>query len=206
MIDLLRCINAHEDTWLVASFREVTNRIVTVGTLGCPMCGAEYEITNGVVDFTRGENIAEYEAERAHVSHRREELATRAGAYLDTTQPGATIVLAGLWAYAAQELAEMADLRVIAVNAPRAVKESERVGLVRSAGPIPLASNSCHGVALDAWFNVATVDDAVRVAKPLGRIVGPTSLSASTAVVLAHDEQYWVAEKAPEMIPLRRST
>jgi hypothetical protein len=206
MIDLLRCINAHEDTWLVASFREVTNRIVTEGTLGCPICGAEYEITNGVVDFTRGENIAEYEAERAHVSHRREELATRAGAYLDTTQPGATIVLAGLWAYAAQELAEMADLRVIAVNAPRAVKESERVGLVRSAGPIPLASNSCHGVALDAWFNVATVDDAVRVAKPLGRIVGPTSLSASTAVVLAHDEQYWVAEKAPEMIPLRRST
>jgi len=206
MIDLLRCINAHEDTWLVASFREVTNRIVTEGTLGCPICGAEYEITNGVVDFTRGENIAEYEAERAHVSHRREELATRAGAYLDTTQPGATIVLAGLWAYAAQELAEMADLRVIAVNAPRAVKESERVGLVRSAGLIPLASNSCHGVALDAWFNVATVDDAVRVAKPLGRIVGPTSLSASTAVVLAHDEQYWVAEKAPEMIPLRRST
>jgi len=206
MIDLLRCINAHEDTWLVASFREVTNRIVTEGTLGCPICGAEYEITNGVVDFTRGENIAEYEAERAHVSHRREELATRAGAYLDTTQPGATIVLAGLWAYAAQELAEMADLRVIAVNAPRAVKESERVGLVRSAGPIPLASNSCHGVALDAWFNVATVDDAVRVAKPLGRIVGPTSLSASTAVVLAHDEQYWVAEKAAEMIPLRRST
>jgi len=206
MIDLLRCINAHEDTWLVASFREVTNRIVTEGTLGCPICGAEYEITNGVVDFTRGENIAEYEAERAHVSHRREELATRAGAYLDTTQPGATIVLAGLWAYAAQELAEMADLRVIAVNAPRAVKESERVGLVRSAGLIPLASNSCHGVALDAWFNVVTVDDAVRVAKPLGRIVGPTSLSASTAVVLAHDEQYWVAEKAPEMIPLRRST
>jgi len=37
MIDLLRCINAHEDTWLVASFREVTNRIVTEGTLGCPI-------------------------------------------------------------------------------------------------------------------------------------------------------------------------
>ncbi len=204
MIDLLRCINAHEDTWLVASFREVTNRIVTEGTLGCPVCGAEYQITNGVVDFSRGESVADHEAERAHVGHRREELATRAGAYLDATQPGTTIVLGGLWAYAAQDLAEMADLRVIALNPPREVKDSERVGVVRSAGAIPLAANSCHGVALDAWFAITTVDEAVRVTKSLGRIVGPTSLNASTAVILAHDEQYWVAEKAPEMIPIRR--
>jgi hypothetical protein len=205
MIDLLRCINAHEDTWLVASFREVTNRIVTEGMLGCPICRAEYQIRNGVADFTRGESIADYEVERAHVSHRREELATRAGAYLDATQPGATIVLGGLWAYAAQELAEMGDLRVIALNPPREVKESERVGIVRSAGAIPLASNSCHGAALDAWFSIETVDEAIRVARPLGRIVGPTSLNASTAVVLAHDEQYWVGEKAPEIVSLRRS-
>lgn len=206
MIDLLRCINAHEDTWLVASFREVTNRIVTEGTLGCPICGAEYQIKSGVVDFTRGVSIADYEAERAHVSHRREELATRAGAYLDATQPGTTIVLGGLWAYAAHDLAAIADLRVIALNPPSEVKESERVGVVRSAGAIPLATNSCHGVALDAWFGIATVDEAVRVTKSLGRIVGPTSLNASTAVVLAHDEHYWVAEKAPEMVPLRRSS
>jgi hypothetical protein len=99
----------------------------------------------------------------------------------------------------------MGDLRVIALNPPREVRDSERVGIVRSAGAIPLASNSCHGAALDAWFGVETVDEAIRVARPLGRIVGPTSLNASTAVVLAHDEQYWVAEKAPEMISLRRS-
>ncbi|MFL5483924.1 MAG: hypothetical protein ACJ8AK_17215 [Gemmatimonadaceae bacterium] len=204
MIDLLRCINAHDDTWLVASFREVSNRMVTEGTLGCPICSAEYGIRNGVVDFTRGESIADYDAERAHVSHRREELATRAGAYLDTTQPGATIVLGGLWAYAAHDLAELADLRVIALNPPREVKESERVGIVRSAGAIPLATNSCHGVALDAYFEIATVDEAVRVTKSLGRIVGPTSLNASTAVVLARDEHYWVAEKAPDIVPLRR--
>src|SRR5437764_7867842 len=116
LIDLLRCVNAHEDTWLVASFRQVTNRMVIEGTLGCPICSAQYEITNGVVDFTSGEGIADRDAERAHASHRRAALATRAGAYLDTTQPGTTIVLGGLWAYAAQDLAEMADLRVIALN------------------------------------------------------------------------------------------
>jgi uncharacterized protein YbaR (Trm112 family) len=188
MIDLLRCVNAHEDTWLVASFREIANRIVVQGTLGCPVCGAQYEITDGVVDFTRGESITEYEAERAVASHRREELATRAGAYLDATQPGATIVLGGLWAYAAEDLANMADVRVIALDAP-----------------VPLAANSVHGIALDAWFRRAAVDEATRVTRPLSRIVGPTLLPPpDAAVVLAHDEQYWVAEKAAEMISLKR--
>ena len=206
MIDLLRCVNAHEDTWLVASFREIANRIVIEGTLGCPVCSAEYEIKNGIVDFTRGQSVADSEAERAAAGHRREELATRAGAYLDVTQPGTTIVLGGLWAYAAQELADMADVRVIALNAPREVRESDRVGLVRIADSIPLASSSAHGVALDAWLRSATIDDAVRVTKPVGRVVSPVSFAApADVVVLAHDEHYWVAEKTPEMIPLRRS-
>ena len=207
MIDLLRCVNAHEETWLVASFREVTNRMVTEGTLGCPICSAEYEIRNGVVDFTRGENIAECDAERQAASHRREELATRAGAYLDATQPATTIVLGGLWAYAAQELADIADVRVIALNPPREVKESERVGLARIAGAIPLASESAHGVALDAWFKLGAMNGAVRVTRPAGRIVGPVSFEApAEVVVLAHDDNYWVAEKTPEMITLRRAT
>ena len=79
MIDLLRCVNAHEDTWLVASFSEVTNRIVTRGTLGCPVCSAEYPIQDGVADFTLGESSPSFEDERASAGHRREELATRAG-------------------------------------------------------------------------------------------------------------------------------
>src|ERR1041385_8375701 len=183
MIDLLRCVNAHEETWLVASFREVTNRMVMEGTLGCPICSAEYEIRNGVVDFTRGESVAEYEADRAAASHRREELATRAGAYLDATQPGTTIVLGGLWAYAAQDLAEMADVRVIALNAPGDVEESERVGLLRVGARIPLATNSVHGVALDAWFAAPAIEEAIRVVRPVGRVVAAASATAPETAV-----------------------
>ena len=205
MIDLLRCVNAHEDSWLVASFREVSNRMVMEATLGCPICSAEYEIRNGVVDFTRGESIGDRDDERARVSHRREELATRAGAYLDATEPGTTIVLGGLWAYAAEDLANMAGTRIIAINAPDEVKESERVGLVRIAGGIPLAVSSVQGVALDAWFRRSSFGEAVRVTKPAGRIVGPTSIAPpDEVVVLAHDDNYWVAEKTPEMISLKR--
>jgi hypothetical protein len=180
--------------------------MVMEGTLGCPICSAEYEIRQGVVDFTRGETTAELDADRAAANHQREGLATRAGAYLDATQPATTIVLGGLWAYAAQELADMADVRVIALNAPPEVKESERVGLVRVSASIPLAPDAAHGAALDGWFRRDAIKEAVRVTRPVGRIVGPVlSAPPDDVVVLAHDDSYWVAEKTPEMISLRRA-
>ena len=105
LLDLLRCVRPHEDTWLVASFRTVSHRFVQDATLGCPTCGTKYEITEGIADFSAGETVQSCEEQRAGSSHQREELATRAGAYLDATAPGGTYVLGGLWAYAAQDLA-----------------------------------------------------------------------------------------------------
>src|SRR5437868_5315230 len=138
MIDLLRCVNDHEDSWLVASFRKVTKRFIIEGTLGCPVCAAEYKIANGIADFSGG--VALVRATTNPLSARaREELATRAGAFLSATEPGATVVLGGSWAEAAHELSMMTDSRVLALNASERVEESERVGLLRVAGKIPLA-------------------------------------------------------------------
>jgi len=205
LIDLLRCVNDHEDTWLVASFKTVSNRFVLEASLGCPSCSAHYPILDGIADFSLGQTSASCDEERGAASHLREELATRAGAFLNATQPGATIVLGGLWAYAAQDLADLADVRVIALNAPGEVKESPRVALVQTAGRIPLAPSSVHGVALDPWFPVAMTQSAWRVVKPGGRIVAPTSFDAPPqSTVLAHDESYWVAEKLTQLVSLER--
>ena len=206
LIDLLRCINAHEDTWLVASFRTVSNRFVLEASLGCPACSAQYSISGGIADFTAGMTLQSCEAERAAASHSREELATRAGAFLAATEPGATIVLGGAWAYAAQELSEMAETRVIAVNASDEVKESATVGLVRVGSEIPVAPGSVLGVAFDAWFPAKIVDSAVTAVRPGGRIVGPAVIPPPSGLaVLAHDDAYWVALKAPEVIKLSRA-
>jgi|SRR2546423_5700950 len=209
MIDLLRCVNEHEDTWLVASFREVTNRMVIEGTLGCPICSAEYEITGGVADFTLGEPVRTEDYQpgaNGGAGSDEQLLATKAGAYLDATQPGSTIVLGGVWANAAQQLAEMADVRVIALNAPSGVRESERVGLVLIGKRIPLATNSVHGVALDATFAVAALEAALRTVKPGGRVVGSASADApSQSAIVARDETDWIAEKQMEVVPLRRA-
>lgn len=206
LIDLLRCINAHDDTWLVASFETVSNRFVLEASLGCPSCSAQYTIHEGIADFSAGEAVPSREAERTAASHTREELATRAGAYLAATEPGATIVLGGVWAYAAQELSEMAEVRVLALNAPAEVKESQTVGLLRVGSEIPVTPGSVLGVAFDAWFPAKIVASAVRAVRPGGRIVGPTVIPAPIELsVLAHDDAYWVAQKAPEVIKLSRA-
>ena len=206
LIDLLRCTNAHEDTWLVASFRTVSHRFVLDASLGCPACSAQYPVNAGIADFAVGMTVPSCEAERAAASHSREEIATRAGAYLAATEPGATIVLGGVWAYAAQQLSKMSETRVLALNAADEVKESATVGLVRVGSEIPVAPGSVLGVALDAWFPANIVDSAVRAVRPGGRIVGPTVIPAPPELtVIAHDDSYWVALKAPEVVTLSRA-
>jgi len=207
LIDLLRCINAHEDTWLVASFRTVSNRFVLEASLGCPSCSAQYPIHEGIADFSAGTALPSCEAERAAASHRREELATRAGAYLEATEPGATIALGGVWAYAAQELSGLAEVRVLALNAPVEVKESQTVGLFHVGSEIPVAPGSLLGVALDAWFPAKIVESAVKAVRPGGRVVGPIVIPPPAGLsVLAHDDTYWVAQKAPDVVKLSRAS
>jgi hypothetical protein len=207
LIDLLRCINAHEDTWLVASFQTVSNRFVLEASLGCPSCSAQYSIHEGIADFSAGSAVPSCEAERAAARHNREEHATRAGAYLEATEPGATIVLGGVWAHAAHELSAMAELRVLALNAPAGVEESPIVGLLRVGSEIPVAAGSVLGVALDAWFPAKMVDSAVRAVRPGGRIVGPVTIPAPPELsVLAHDDSYWVAQKAPDIVTISRAS
>lgn len=207
LLDLLRCPRAHDDTWLVASFEKVSNRFVEQGILGCPICSAQYPIEAGVADFSGGVSSPSCEDQRAAASHRREELATRAGAFLDATEPGATVILGGVWAYAAEQLADLAQVRVFALNPPEGVTETASVGLARVAADIPLASESCLGVALDAWFNSGIIAAAVRAVRPGGRIVGPVAIPPPVELsVLAQDDDYWVARTAPLVIPLRRAS
>jgi hypothetical protein len=206
LIDLFRCINAHEDTWLVASFKTVSSRFVIDGTLGCPICSAKYHITAGVADFTAGAELPRRTAGQAAATLEREELATRAGAFLNATEPGATVVLGGRWASGAQELSLIAESRVLALNAQSGVEESETVGLLLVGSAIPVAPGSALGVALDASFPAEILASAVKAVRPGGRIVGPTETPPPAGLtVLAHDENYWVAEKAPEVIKLSRA-
>jgi hypothetical protein len=206
MLDLLRCINPHEDTWLVASLKAISNRFVLDGTLGCPVCHAEYSIRKGVVDFRQAGDSPQSGNESTSAAGNRETLATRVGAFLNATEPGGTLVVGGSWAAAAQELSVMTEARVLVLNPGRAIEESETVGLLRVSREIPLAPDSAIGVAVDDAFPWEVISSALKVVRPGGRIVGPAAIEAPAEVtVLARDERFWVAEKPMQMIPLRRA-
>jgi hypothetical protein len=71
---------------------------------------------------------------------------------------------------------------------------------------IPVAPGSVLGVALDSAFPAGIVASAVKAVRPGGRIVGPVAIPAPSGLaVLARDENYWVAQKAPEVIKLSRA-
>ena len=176
--------------------------------LGCPSCSAQYPIREGIADFSAGLAIPSCEAERAAASHNREEHATRAGAYLDATEPGATIVLGGIWAYAAEELSQIgggAGARAQPARWSQGIRPRRHSCSVGSE--IPVAPGSVLGVAFDAWFPAKLVASAMRAVRPGGRIVGPVTIPAPAELsVLAHDENYWVAQKAPEVVKLSRAS
>ena len=52
IVDVLRCLTPHEDTWLVASIDSWSGRHILAGTLSCPVCHAVYTVSAGVADFS----------------------------------------------------------------------------------------------------------------------------------------------------------
>ncbi|MGH7617800.1 MAG: hypothetical protein ACREPM_11270, partial [Gemmatimonadaceae bacterium] len=85
LVDTLRCPNAHDETWLVASIERAEERDIREGTLGCPVCLAEYPIRDGIVRFA-DVTLPALEAPR-------EDDAVRLAAALDLTEPRMTAVL-----------------------------------------------------------------------------------------------------------------
>src|SRR6185503_886992 len=51
LVDSLRCIAGHDETWLVASIERSEERDIRQGFLGCPICLAEYPIRDGIAYF-----------------------------------------------------------------------------------------------------------------------------------------------------------
>src|SRR5687768_1907806 len=90
-IDLLRCPNLHEDSWLVAAFYRMDGRVVVEGKLGCPVCGAEYFIREGTAVFGETPGQSQPSAVGADTD------GTVVAALLNLSRPGMLALLAGEW-------------------------------------------------------------------------------------------------------------
>ncbi len=169
---------------MVASANETEARHIVTGTLGCPICHAEYPIENGVVDFRQGARVAEAEADSAAPTH---DDALKLAALLGLSDSLGFAVLVGAWGTLAATLAHVVETPLLLVDPPHGITGAPGISVIRTDGALPLASSSARGVAVD---RAERLTEAVRVMRTAGRLVAPLAVPPPADVrELARDEE-----------------
>jgi hypothetical protein len=192
LVDVLRCLRPHEESWLVAVTKRMDDRDIVDGLLGCPVCSAEYPIVDRIALFDGDAPRIAPDEEVA------DDGALRLAAYLDLTESGGLAILAGSWASYAEGLTDLAQLRLLLLNPPTGARLGGGVSGIRVRDAIPVAAASSRGVALDEDHASARFgDEASRVLRTRGRLVAPLRLVRPVGIgELARDERWWVGERA----------
>ena len=207
LIDVLRCPNAHEESWLVLASRRIDGRDVMEGVLGCPVCAAEFPITDGVVWF------ADRSRSGAAAATANEEDALRLAALLDLAAPGGYAIITGTLGSEAPYLTGLTEVPLLLVNPPSGIGMGTGLsGLMIDPEwtRLPLAPSSARAIALDETTTAGQLVAALDVVRPSGRVLAPVALSLPDGVSeLARNDHQWLAERRATprqsgIIPLER--
>lgn len=203
LIDTLRCPLPHEhsaDSWLVAAAVETVDRHIVRGTLGCPVCHAEFDIRHGDVWFGAEEPVTAFVIPS-------DDDVTRLAALLAVDDRGGLYLLDGAWGAMAAAVSGYSRAAHFMLLSPPLGCEAE--GTLRGAGDlVPLAAGAVRGIALDRQSAVLA-ESATRALAANGRLIAPAATPVPSSItVLARDEQHWVGEQNAQgshPIPLRRA-
>jgi uncharacterized protein YbaR (Trm112 family) len=169
LTDQLRCPAEHAESFLVLIPDAMEGRRVLRGTLGCPVCHAEYRIIGGVVDL----GGAEPPSRRVAESARRPDAGALL-AFLALQGPGGFV---GLFGEAARHVGGLAELlpgvHFALVNPPDAMVAAAASSVLR-ARRVPFKAHSLRGVVLGPPESAGAhwQADAVRAVLPGLRAVG----------------------------------
>lgn len=200
-IELLRCPRQHEPSTLVtvADLRD-GDRLVA-GTLGCPVCLAEYQLNDGVVDLTtsRARQVPRHPTTVTPPTD-----AARMAALLGLAEPGLRVALCGAPALLAEMLTTMTEAHCLAINTPRSPTAIVSSLCMDVGRVLPLASASLHGLAVDV-DHADLLTDAARVVRVGGRVVAPVNAAVPPGLrELVRDAVEWVAQvEAQAGAPIR---
>jgi len=198
LVDSLRCPRPHDDTWLVASADRTVARHIVVGTLGCPICHAEYPIVDGVAHFE-----GDVPARRGPTATAEPDDALRLAAYLGLAEGRGTVLLVGRWGAAAPALAAMVTAPLLLVDPPLGVESRGAISIVVAGERAPIAADSMRAAALDEAQSDAMLESVVGALRPGGRVVGPASLPLPAGLrAVTRDETLWIAEREGATSPL----
>ena len=198
LVDSLRCIEVHDETWLVAAVTRMDGRHVIDGLLGCPICRREYPIRDGVAWFTADEPDAGRLTRVA--ATRDEDRIMRAGALLGLTDGGGIVCLDNAWADCADALTELGPAHVVVLNA-NADAAGETVSVLAVEDRLPFAPGALRAVALGTGSR-PLLASASAATRSRGRLVVPAEIPVPDDVVeLARDGTVWVGERGAVASP-----
>ena len=195
IVDALRCPRSHEESWLVLAARRTEDRHVVEGTLGCPVCRAEYAIHDGIADFADATVRDDASAPTSPVLPPADHLA----AMLNLGDTLGFVVLIGAWGVRAEGLLDLLDAPpLLLVDPPHGIAMGHGLSGIRAGAALPLATGAARAVAVDG-ADPARVAEAARVARVGGRVVAPAGSRVPSDVrELVRDETVWIGERQPK--------
>lgn len=202
LIEHLRCPADHEESGLVAAATKTEARHIIEGTLGCPVCGAEYPIRETAAEFGARPIFNVFEIPS-------EETAMRLAALLELTDASGFALLCSRWAVHIEPLSKLTETPIVAVNPSLATPVRRCAGAIRGK-VIPFAEGSARAFALDNASSKELIAAGIRAVRPGGRVLGPATLPVPSGVKeIIRDDVMWVGEKemgsrAPRLVSLSR--
>jgi hypothetical protein len=197
LVDSLRCLTPHEETWLVAAASRMDGRHIIEGTLGCPICRREYTIRRGTAWFTAEQPDGDGFHLTTEPTDADEAGAMRAAALLGLSEPGGIVVLGGSWTRYADAVAELGASHVVVLNTQASDSSPQEVSSLVVDDRLPFGTGGLRGVAVDGGLtSPVLVSSAASSLRSRGRLVAPSDAAVPDEVsVLARDDINWVAER-----------
>lgn len=208
LVDALRCPHPHEESWLVLAAARLEARHVQEGTLGCPVCHAQYPIRDGIVDLRPGggERPAAGARDRLADPQLVEQVPAFAlAAMLNLADALGFAVLVGEWGRHAHALLDLEHVPpLLLVDPPDGVEIVPGLSGVLAGASLPLASGAARAVAVDD-AEPARLASGAQATRAGGRIVAPARAAVPDGVrELVRDEHVWVGEREAPPAPLLR--
>lgn len=188
----LKCPASHDETHLVLLPDQMVGRMVVRGTVGCPVCRADYPVENGMVRFgpaPPAQVAAPLEAGLADAVH----------ALLGLSNPGGFVALVGSACGLAAPLGRlMGGVHFVGINPPGQIEASPWLSPLAHGTSLPLRSAMARGVVLGSEYGGSPWPaEAARVLLGGLRLVVLRSEIVPPAGVtpLAAGKGLWVGEK-----------
>ena len=197
LVDSLRCLEPHEETWLVASVSRMDGRDIVDGTLGCPICRREYPIRQSVGWFMSDSRAATGRLTPVRAADDDDRL-MRAAALLGLADAGGIVALGGPWTEVANRLPALGVAHVVVLNAAPSDEHPQEVSALVVDDRLPFRQGGLRGVALGGDTATSTlVSSAATVLRSRGRLVAPSDVAVPPEITeLARDAADWVGERA----------